>query len=76
MAAQEWWEVSPSPKVNASVSFQLTPLSLNFGNVTVGKQNSQSVTLTNTGKHGLTPSRKQHSPIHNSAIQALPFRRR
>ena len=43
-----------SPKVNASVSFQLTPLSLNFGNVTVGKQNSQSVTLTNTGNTALT----------------------
>ena len=43
-----------SPKVNASISFQLTPLSLNFGNVTVGKPTTQSVTLANTGNTALT----------------------
>ena len=36
------------------VSFQLSPLSLSFGNVVVGKQTSQNITLTNTGNVALS----------------------
>src|SRR6267142_1858666 len=47
--------------VNASKStdpttgaFQLSPAALNFGNVVVGKQSTQTVTISNTGTASLT----------------------
>jgi hypothetical protein len=42
------------PNGSTTGAFQLTPATLNFGNVAVGKQSSQTVTLSNTGTTSVT----------------------
>lgn len=42
------------PTGSTTGAFQLTPATLNFGNVAVGKQSSQTVTVSNTGSTSVT----------------------
>jgi hypothetical protein len=42
------------PTGSTTGAFQLSPATLNFGNVAVGKQSSQTVTISNTGSSSVT----------------------
>jgi hypothetical protein len=48
--------VSGSKTATAVTAFQVSPASLNFGNVGVGKQTSQTIAVTNTGTTSVTIS--------------------
>ena len=49
---------------SASASFQLNPANVNFGQVVVGKQTTQTIALTNTGKVALNILKMTVSDVH------------
>ena len=62
--------VTSAKPTDAAASFQVNPANLNFGQVVVGKQATQSVTLANTGKVALNITQITVSDPHFSVAGA------
>jgi hypothetical protein len=60
--------VTGVPKTEAKASFQLSPNSVSFGSVAVGKQATQMVSVTNTGTAALNITKVTLSNSHFSVV--------
>ncbi len=58
--------VTDAKQTSSKASFQLSPSSVNFGQVTVGKQATQVVSVSNTGSVGINLTRMTLSDSHFS----------
>ncbi|MGB7516684.1 MAG: choice-of-anchor D domain-containing protein [Candidatus Acidiferrum sp.] len=60
--------VNAAKQTSSAASFQLSPSSVNFGQVTVGGQTTQAITVSNTGNAGMNITQLIFSDAHFSAV--------